>query len=97
MNEYTYSYVIKDIKNIRQDGKVNKYHAHILGKQCDIQCGKPGYTGAILIEPFWYETTPQWFHTTTIEDIAEHPDGTVVMRTQNTIYTFAPNTGGKKR
>lgn len=95
MDEYTYSHVIKSIENIREDGKVNKYHKHILGKRCNIQCGMvPGCMGAIIVEPFWCYPTPKWFYTTIIQDIKEETDGSIVMRTQNTVYTFAPNPGG---
>lgn len=91
MDEYTYSYVIQSIKNIREDGKVNKYHEHILGKRCNIQCGMvSGCMGAMVVEPFWVYPIPKWFYTTVIEKVETHQDGTIVMQTQNTIYTFAP-------
>lgn len=95
-NEYTYSHIIRNIENIRADGKVNKYHEHILGKRCNIQCGMvPGCMGAIIVEPFWYYPTPKWFYTTVIEGVDRRSDGTIVMRTQNSIYTFVPNPGGE--
>lgn len=95
MNDFTYDYLIKEIENVREDGKVNKYHKHILGRRCNIQCGMaPGCMGAMVVEPFWYYPTPKWFYTTVIESIDENPDGTIKMRTQNTIYTFAPIKGG---
>lgn len=96
MDEYTYSYVIQNIENIREDGRVNKYHEHILGKRCNIQCGmKPGCMGAMVVEPFWLYPTPKWFYTTVIDKVEMHEDGTIVMQTQNTIYTFAPIPGGE--
>lgn len=91
MDEYTYSYVIQNIENIREDGKINRYHEHILGKRCNIQCGMtPGCMGAMVVEPFWFYPTPKWFYTTIIDNIETHQDGTIVMKTQNTIYTFVP-------
>ena len=95
-DEYTYSHVIQNIENIRKDGKVNRYHEHILGKRCNIQCGMvPGCKGAIVVEPFWFYPIPKWFYTTIIDSFETQPDGTIVMQTQNTIYTFVPNPGGE--
>lgn len=98
MDDYTYSHIIKNIENIRVDGKVNKYHEHILGKRCSIQYGiEPGRGGAMVVEPFGSLAIPRLFYTTIIRDVSEEPDGSIVMRTQNTIYTLVPNLGGEKR
>ena len=97
MDEYKYSHVIQDIKNIRKDGRVNRYHEHILGKRCSIQCGLvPGCMGAFVVEPFWLYEYQKWFYTTDIQSIDTLPDGVIVMQTQNTIYTFAPISGGEE-
>lgn len=91
MDDLTYSYVIQNIENIREDGKANKYHEHILGKRCNIQCGLvAGCMGVMVIEPFWLYPIPKRFYTTIIEKVETHQDGTIVMQTQNTIYTFSP-------
>lgn len=91
MDNLAYSHVIQSIENIREDGKVNKYHEHILGKRCSIQCGQEhGCMCSMVVEPFWIYTEPKWFYTTIIDKVETHQDGTIVMQTQNTIYTFSP-------
>ena len=98
MDNLAYSHVIQSIENIREDGKVNKYHEHILGKRCNIESGmEPGCMCALLIEPFWFNTTPRWLYTTTINSVDKSDDGVIVMRTQNTVYTFAPNREGETK
>lgn len=91
-DEYTYSHVIQNIQNIRKDGVRNKWHPVITGKRCnnaDKLC--VGIEGAIIIEPYWYHDVPSWFYMTLIQNVDKREDGTIVVRTRNSIYTFIPN------
>lgn len=96
-DKYTYSHVIKSIQNIREDGKVNKYHKLITGLRCNnVEYLRVGCMGSLIIEPYWINPTPSWFYTTVIESISKRiTDGTVVVRTKNSVYTFVPIQGGE--
>ena len=90
-SEYEWDYIIESVvgKNPR---KRNRYHDLIIGKRCVVPENQkpPYYIGSMIVEAFGDNPSPRWFYTTLVQRIDKQEDGTLVMETENSVYTFKP-------
>lgn len=82
-------YVIAKIAPKREWPK-NKYHAAMLGRECDITYLVPNETGQLLVDMPYDPGYPHRFWTTPVKAVEAQEDGTVVFETENTVYTLVP-------
>lgn len=95
MFDLTCKHIVHDIQNKRTDGEPNKYREQVLGKPCYLpEEFSVGYGAVLMIGPQPDDDWEKVLWTSAVEKYTVSSDGTAVLETANSIYTFKPIDGG---
>lgn len=91
MLDYEWEYIISGVDS-KDPTKRNSHHDQIIGKRCIVPDPQemPSICGQIIIEQFGDHFSSRWLYTTPIRAFNKMEDGSIVMETKNTVYTFTP-------
>lgn len=83
------------IKSIERKSEYyhNKYYQGMIGRECDVIHLLPGCIGRLVVDAVYDPGNPHRFNTTTVIDVDNLDDGTIVFETENSVYTLVKNDG----
>lgn len=72
----------------KQEYPRNKYHVAMLGRECEVIHLEVGVEGWLKVDVPYDPGYPHNFWTTSVLNIENFSDGTILFETKNTVYTL---------